>query len=495
MNVSKRHFRRRSRQRATAPGKSSAVPSGDRVDVLAALRLLPERQRQATVLHYLLDCPVAAVAELMGLPTGASGLICTKRAPRSATHWRYVMPDELSTDLESALKSEQDDRPPDLAWGVARGRRIRALRWITVALGAVAVVAAVSTALVALPKDGRSSDQTPSDRSGPPLEPQYPREANSSEVAEEMTEQEEAEIFAFRALAHTGLMNPFGKRSYNFTSADDTTQRDDGWRIGFAASDCQPRDGAFTCRGLSGEDPELGNALTDTFVIVRLVNHEWRVVEVEGNMLGRERERLIGHALPRYNEPSHWEFPAVGVWPTDDGVSVHMMPVWVGPFPTSAPGSVCEMVAYNAAGNVVGEPSSFYQEPPTRDFDRAGWVRGTGYESDTQASRVNVNCRQYTGPGWEVASGPTILGRAGAISGVEAELVWRGDEGFTSAAVCRATLVNENGEVVGEGSARVDPLWRSDELKNYPYRADVFVMTGREPVDAEAVGDFTCASR
>jgi RNA polymerase sigma-70 factor (ECF subfamily) len=71
MNVSKRHFRRRSRQRATAPGESSAGPSGDRVDVLAALRLLPERQRQATVLHYLLDCPVGAVAELMGLSDGA----------------------------------------------------------------------------------------------------------------------------------------------------------------------------------------------------------------------------------------------------------------------------------------------------------------------------------------------------------------------------------------------------------------------------------------
>jgi hypothetical protein len=58
---------------------------------------------------------------------------------------------------------------------------------------------------------------------------------------ERMSGQEQAEVFAFRALAATGLMNPFGKRSYNFTYEDDTTRTDKGWRIGFAASDCQPR--------------------------------------------------------------------------------------------------------------------------------------------------------------------------------------------------------------------------------------------------------------
>ena len=121
--------------------------------------------------------------------------------------------------------------------------------------------------------------------------------APNREIVEEMTEQERAEVFAFRALADTGLMNPFGKRSYNFTSADDTTQADDGWRIGFAASDCEPRGGTFTCRGLSGEDPELGNALTDTFVTVALGDGRGRVVGVEGNMLDDEQERVIGYTL------------------------------------------------------------------------------------------------------------------------------------------------------------------------------------------------------
>jgi RNA polymerase sigma-70 factor (ECF subfamily) len=41
------------------------------LDVLTALRSLPERQRQAVVLHYLLDCPVATVADLMSVSEGA----------------------------------------------------------------------------------------------------------------------------------------------------------------------------------------------------------------------------------------------------------------------------------------------------------------------------------------------------------------------------------------------------------------------------------------
>jgi hypothetical protein len=74
------------------------------------------------------------------------------------------------------------------------------------------------------------------------------------------------------------------------------------------------------------------------------------------------------------------------------------------------------------------------------------------------------------------------------------ELVWRGDEGFTTAAVCRATLVNGAGDVVWEGSHRVEPLWRPNELKRYPYRTEAFVLTGGERVDAVRASKFTCES-
>jgi len=211
-------------------------------------------------------------------------------------------------------------------------------------------------------------------------------------------------------------------------------------------------------------------------------------------MLDDERERVVGYTLPQREEPSHWEFPAVGVWPSDDGVFIEMVALWVGAYPTTAPGSVCEVQALNGNDVPVGEPRLSYEEPPNRSFERAGWVRGTGIEPASDVERVVVDCRQYTGRGWEVASDPQIVGSPGQVSGAAAKLTWRGDEGITTAAVCRATLVDEAGDEVWEGSGRVEPLWRPNELKDYPYHAEVFVSTRGEPVDAQAIGEFTCQS-
>ncbi|OLE23116.1 MAG: RNA polymerase subunit sigma-70 [Actinobacteria bacterium 13_1_20CM_3_71_11] len=47
-----------------------AEPSPDRVVLVAALARLPERQRQAVVLHYLADLPLAAIALELGVAEG-----------------------------------------------------------------------------------------------------------------------------------------------------------------------------------------------------------------------------------------------------------------------------------------------------------------------------------------------------------------------------------------------------------------------------------------
>lgn len=69
LNLCKRHFRVRGQ--APPAGHPAEEVSADRLDVLAALRSLPERQREAAVLHYIVDCPVAVVAESMGISDGA----------------------------------------------------------------------------------------------------------------------------------------------------------------------------------------------------------------------------------------------------------------------------------------------------------------------------------------------------------------------------------------------------------------------------------------
>jgi hypothetical protein len=319
------------------------------------------------------------------------------------------------------------------------------------------------------------------------------------ELVEPMSEQEEAEVFAFRAVAAVGLMDPFAKRSFGFTYAEDTSKTSTGWRVGFAANDCEPRmtggEYTFTCQGLSGKDPQTGNALTDTFVNVSLQQGEWKVVGVQGNMRNDERDRLVGYRLPQQQEPSHWEFPAIGVWPGAKSASIDMVALWVGPFPTEARGSFCDIQAVDAKGDAIGQVDSFYEEPPDRSFERGGWIHGVESALPPHTDQVVARCNQYTGPAWEVGSAPKPVRQSGQIVGVRANLVWRGDKGFTTAAVCHAEVLDQAGDVVWSASGRVEPLWRPGELKDYPYHAQVFVS---RPVngatDGTDVGAFDCKS-
>ncbi|WP_433301234.1 SigE family RNA polymerase sigma factor [Actinoplanes sp. CA-030573] len=67
-----RGLRRRlaARARLGPPAEATAGPSPDRVAVVAALQRLPEPQRQAVALHYLLDMPVHDIAVSLGVPDG-----------------------------------------------------------------------------------------------------------------------------------------------------------------------------------------------------------------------------------------------------------------------------------------------------------------------------------------------------------------------------------------------------------------------------------------
>lgn len=391
--------------------------------------------------------------------------------------------------------ARRPSRELDMAEVERRGRRGRVLAVASRSLLAAALIAIVTTSVFSEPFGDRSAQLRPGEGTGSTGDATAPSQRGpQGELFESVSQQTQAEIFAFRALAAIELMDPYGKRSYNWTYDEDTTRTDAGWQVGFAASDCEPRDKSQTCTGLSGEDPELGNAITDTFVTVALDERVWTVVDVEGNMLAEERERVIGYSLPQEQEPSHWDFAAVGMWEGEFGLA--MTPIWVGPYPTQAPGSVCEVQWVDASGDPLGKPSSFYQEPPRRPFERGGWVRGGGGEKPKgDAADAAVTCEQYTGEGWEVASQPQVVGTPGEVTGVTAELVWHGDEGFTTGAVCTASLQDADGETVWDGSGSVTPLWRPGDMKRYPYRTDVFVSTRGESVDAERIGDFECESR
>lgn len=393
------------------------------------------------------------------------------------------MRDDLSTELAAAVSAEREEHRPDLAWVVKRGRRVRRLRRLVASGGMVVLITAGAVAVNALQESPKWLRQPISPATSGVQEPQ------PGEVVEDIPEQYEAEVFAIRAVDAAGLMTLDG-RGFLFHTHDETEETQDGWRVPFSAIECDPS----TCRGLSGEDPETGNALTDTWIVVRIQDGRWVVADAEGNIDATARDRLIGYSLPRVREPSHWEAHAVGVRGLDEGFSVQMLPVWVGPFPTEALGSVCSIQPLDESGEPVGKETVFYQEAPSREFDRAGSLHGRGAEAPPLAENATVECRQYTGRVWELSGEPQLITADDAVVGMGADLIWRGREGFTTGVRCEGTLVDAEGNVVFEGSGRAEPLWRPGELKNYPYETNVVITTGAEPVDAEAVGDFTCES-
>ena len=72
LNASKRAGRVSSREAlgADAPVGDRSGPNPARVDLADALRRLPARQRTATVLYYLGDQPLSAIANVMGVSEG-----------------------------------------------------------------------------------------------------------------------------------------------------------------------------------------------------------------------------------------------------------------------------------------------------------------------------------------------------------------------------------------------------------------------------------------
>ena len=59
---------RRARERMLPPRDPEALE--DHLEIITALRELPEPQRQVIALHYLADLPVHVIAEELGLPSG-----------------------------------------------------------------------------------------------------------------------------------------------------------------------------------------------------------------------------------------------------------------------------------------------------------------------------------------------------------------------------------------------------------------------------------------
>jgi RNA polymerase sigma-70 factor, ECF subfamily len=94
MNVCRNHFRGRRRfttlERVDRADDSE--PSPGRTDLFTALRRLPQRQREALLLHYIGGLPIRAVAENIGMSEAATKSLMWRA--------RKSMRESLRTDAE-----------------------------------------------------------------------------------------------------------------------------------------------------------------------------------------------------------------------------------------------------------------------------------------------------------------------------------------------------------------------------------------------------------
>jgi len=87
---------RRPTDRAVGPPLETAAPSETHVALVAALKQLPEAQRQALVLHHIADLPVHDVAREVGVPEGT----IKARLSRGRAALAVLLADDRPGDLQ-----------------------------------------------------------------------------------------------------------------------------------------------------------------------------------------------------------------------------------------------------------------------------------------------------------------------------------------------------------------------------------------------------------
>lgn len=127
------------RVRRNAPVESPAPvppPSEDTMLVVAALKKLPERQRQALALHYLLDVSVASIAAELGVSEG------------TVKSWLSRGRDNLATVLTAEMSQARMGSAADVAELGRRRRRTRVAATVTAAGLVVIAVIVLTTAVL-----------------------------------------------------------------------------------------------------------------------------------------------------------------------------------------------------------------------------------------------------------------------------------------------------------------------------------------------------------
>jgi RNA polymerase sigma-70 factor (ECF subfamily) len=93
---------RRPADRAVSLATEAAAPSENHVALVAALKQLPEAQRQALVLHHIADLPVQEVAREVGVPEGT----IKARLSRGRTALAALLADDVPGGFSRGIGTE-----------------------------------------------------------------------------------------------------------------------------------------------------------------------------------------------------------------------------------------------------------------------------------------------------------------------------------------------------------------------------------------------------
>ncbi len=387
--------------------------------------------------------------------------------------------DDLSTELKKALAAEQSgvDVPrSDFAAVASRGWRVRVFRLSVPVLAGLILLVGLWGIVGAVSDRGNEvvGDRKPSPHQTQEPLPSYPPAPKNSG-----TEQDQAEVFAIRALAANDLYDPLGTL-YGFR--DDVQRTEGGWRIGFSASKCTPR----TCTAMSGTD-ESGHGLVDSWLRVALKDSHWTVTGVEGNFDEAATSSLSGYSRPQTAEPPHWEYPQVSISGPTDGpkgsIDFSAAQIWVGPMPSDAIGTACWPEGLNDKDEVVYRDHGSYQPPPRHDTNRGDAIFVTGMPGEGVVE-VRMTCFPYTGPAWKVVSGPVLTTVSQSVFAT-LRVTWTGEPMSGQMGGCRVRLINENGDVIGTGREALQIWPASQSTTRIPVRFRVPMANPEEVVDSE----------